>query len=81
MIITKELNDIAQDKKFIRKMIAITIPIALQALLNTSLNLLDTLMIGSLGQKSIAAVGLEEVYKFILGFRRYRQKVWLRNLV
>jgi len=47
MIITKNLKNIAEDKKFIRKAIVITIPIALQALLNTSLNLVDTVMIGS----------------------------------
>jgi len=28
-----------------------------------------------------AMVGFEEVYKFILGFRRYKKKVWLKNLV
>jgi len=28
-----------------------------------------------------AMVTLEEVYKFILGFRRYKKKVWLKNLV
>ena len=65
MIITKNLKDIAQDKKFVRKAIAITIPIALQALLNTSLNLVDTVMIGSLGQTSIAAVGLANKVFFV----------------
>ena len=65
MIITKNLKNIAEDKKFIRKAIAITIPIALQALLNTSLNLVDTVMIGSLGQTSIAAVGLANKVFFV----------------
>ena len=65
MIITKNLKNIAKDKKFIRKAIAITIPIALQALLNTSLNLVDTVMIGSLGQSSIAAVGLANKVFFV----------------
>ncbi|AWK52596.1 MATE family efflux transporter [Clostridium beijerinckii] len=65
MMITKNLKNIAKDKKFIRKTIAITIPIALQALLNTSLNLVDTVMIGSLGQSSIAAVGLANKVFFV----------------
>lgn len=65
MIIIKTLRDIAEDKKFIRKAIGITIPIALQALLNTSLNLVDTVMIGSLGQSSIAAVGLANKVFFV----------------
>ena len=28
-----------------------------------------------------AMITLEEVYKFILGFRRYKQKKWLKNIV
>ena len=65
MVIGKILKNISQDKKFVRKVIAITIPIALQALLNTSLNLVDTVMIGSLGQTSIAAVGLANKVFFV----------------
>lgn len=65
MAIIDILNNIAQDKKFIRKVIAITMPITLQALLNTSLNLVDTIMIGSLGQTSIAAVGLANKVFFV----------------
>jgi putative MATE family efflux protein len=65
MIITRELKNIVEDKKFIRKTIAITIPITLQALLNTSLNLVDNVMIGSLGQSSIAAVGLANKVFFV----------------
>lgn len=44
MIITQKLKSITDDKKFIKKSIAIPI-----ALLNTTLNLVDTIMIGSLG--------------------------------
>ncbi|HEX9025858.1 MAG TPA: MATE family efflux transporter [Clostridium sp.] len=65
MTIIKDLKNITQDKKFIRKAIAITVPITLQALLNTSLNLVDTVMIGSLGQISIAAVGLANKVFFV----------------
>ncbi|EKQ53048.1 MULTISPECIES: MATE family efflux transporter [unclassified Clostridium] len=65
MMIIKTLKNIAEDKKFTRKAIAITIPITLQALLNTSLNLVDTVMIGSLGQSSIAAVGLANKVFFV----------------
>lgn len=65
MAIIETLNNIVEDKKFIRKVIAITIPITLQALLNTSLNLVDTVMIGSLGQTSIAAVGLANKVFFV----------------
>lgn len=47
-----------QDKKFLKDMFAIAIPIALQNLITSSLNMVDTLMISDLGQSSIAAVGL-----------------------
>ncbi len=47
-----------KDKVFLKAMIAITLPIALQNLITSSLNMVDTLMISSLGEASIAAVGL-----------------------
>lgn len=47
-----------KDKVFLKSMLAIAIPIALQNLITSSLNMVDTLMISSLGQASIAAVGL-----------------------
>lgn len=47
-----------KDKLFLKSMFAIAIPIALQNLITSSLNMVDTLMISSLGQASIAAVGL-----------------------
>ena len=47
-----------KDRKFLGAMMAITLPIALQNLITSSLNMIDTLMISSLGEASIAAVGL-----------------------
>lgn len=47
-----------KDRKFLAAMMAITLPIALQNLITSSLNMIDTLMISSLGEASIAAVGL-----------------------
>ncbi|MBC8589680.1 MATE family efflux transporter [Wansuia hejianensis] len=47
-----------KDKAFLKSMMAIAIPIALQNLITSSLNMVDTLMITSLGEASIAAVGL-----------------------
>lgn len=47
-----------KDKIFLKSMLAIAVPIALQNLITSSLNMVDTLMISSLGQASIAAVGL-----------------------
>jgi putative MATE family efflux protein len=54
-----------QDKSFLKKTFAITIPIALQNILNSMLNLVDTLMIGQLGESSVAAVGLANKVFFV----------------
>ncbi len=46
------------DKLFLKSMLSIAVPIALQSLISSSLNMVDTLMTSSLGQTSLAAVGL-----------------------
>lgn len=56
---------IMKDKSFLRKTFAITVPIVLQNLLNNLVNLVDTLMIGQLGETSIAAVGLANKLFFV----------------
>lgn len=47
-----------KDRDFFKAMLAIALPITLQNLITSSVNMLDTLMITSLGQESLAAVGL-----------------------
>lgn len=54
------------DKRFYKKTVAIAVPVALQALLNNFLNVIDTVMIGSLGEGSLAAVGLANKVFFVL---------------
>lgn len=46
-------------------MLAIAIPVALQNLIASSVNMIDTVMISSLGQSSIAAVGLANQVFFL----------------
>ena len=53
-----------KDKIFLKAMLAIALPIALQNLITSSLNMVDTLMITTLGQTSIAAVGLANQFFF-----------------
>lgn len=53
------------DQVFLRKALMIAIPIALQNMLNTITNLVDTMMIGRLGSTAIAAVGLANKYYFV----------------
>lgn len=47
-----------KDKKFYKSLTNIAIPITLQNLVMSSVNMLDTLMITRLGDANIAAVGL-----------------------
>lgn len=54
-----------KDRKFLKAMLAIAIPIALQNLITSSLNMIDTLMISSLGDASIAGVGLANQVFFL----------------
>src|SRR5690554_2750769 len=54
-----------KDKIFMKSMLAIAVPVALQNLISSSLNMIDTLMISSLGQASIAAVGLANQVFFL----------------
>lgn len=51
---------------FLREMLPLALPIALQNLLMTSFRLVDTLMIGRLGDVSIAAVGLAGYASFLV---------------
>jgi putative MATE family efflux protein len=59
------IKGLMKDKAFLRKVIAIGVPITLQSLLNTVLNFVDTMMIGSLGESTIAAVGLANRVFFV----------------
>lgn len=60
------MEAIFKDKKFYMQMMAIALPIALQNLISSSLNMVDTVMIGALGELSISAVGLANQIYFLL---------------
>lgn len=57
-------NLLRGDKKFYRKVFIIALPIVIQNFITSSLNIVDTIMIGSLGEKEIAAVGIGNQYFF-----------------
>lgn len=59
---TKEMLD---DRVFLGKAVRIACPVAIQGMLNTVVNLVDTLMIGTLGATAIAAVGLANKVFFV----------------
>ena len=46
------------DRIFLQKAVRIALPVAMQGMLNTIVNLVDTMMIGTLGETTIAAFGL-----------------------
>ena len=43
---------------FLKLMMAIAFPVALQNLLSTTAGMVDTIMIGSMGELAVAAVGI-----------------------
>ena len=61
-----KLYALFNDKKFFKAMFTLAIPIALQNLILSSLNLVDTIIIGGLGERAIAGVGLANQYFFLL---------------
>lgn len=64
-MIVQRIKSISQDKDFIRKTIMLAGPVAIQGFLNSLLNMIDSLMIGSLGETTIAAVGLANKVFFV----------------
>lgn len=54
-----------KDKVFLGKAVRIALPVAMQGMLNTIVNLVDTMMIGTLGETTIAAVGLANKVFFV----------------
>lgn len=60
-----DTKNMIQDRNFLRKALMIAFPVALQGMLNTVVNLVDTMMIGSLGETTIAAVGLANKVFFV----------------
>lgn len=58
--------NILEDKKFYRTMGRIAVPIIVQNLILSSLNLVDVIIIGGLGDAAIASVGLANQYFFLL---------------
>ncbi|MGL6113974.1 MAG: MATE family efflux transporter, partial [Cetobacterium sp.] len=61
----KILKRYNEDKDFYKKLTKITIPIVLQNFIASSINMLDTLMIGSLGEVELASVGIANQFYFI----------------
>ncbi len=55
-----------RDRSFLKEMLWIALPISFQQLINASLNMIDVIMVGQLGEASIAALGLSNQVFFVL---------------
>lgn len=60
------LRSFFSERKFWRSMLTLAIPIAIQNLLTSSFTLVDTLMVGQLGDVSLAAVGIAGQWGWLL---------------
>ncbi len=60
------MNNNKLNNNFYKTMLSIAVPIALQNLISSFLNMIDTVMIGRLGGDNIAAVGLANQYFFLM---------------
>lgn len=54
------------DREFLRRWIKLATPIAVQQMIVVSLGLVDVIMVGQLGEKAVASVGLAEQLVFLL---------------
>ena len=54
------------NKNFWKKVLIIGLPVSIQNLINTTVNMVDTFMIGSLGDDYVSAVGLANKVFFVL---------------
>ncbi|HWR61206.1 MAG TPA: MATE family efflux transporter [Clostridia bacterium] len=61
-----KLDYLFNDRHFFTQMFRLALPITLQNLVLSSLNMVDTIMIGGLGENAIAGVGLANQYYFLL---------------
>lgn len=54
-----------ENKRFYKVLISLCIPIIIQNLISTSVNVIDTVMISSLGETSVAAIGVANQFFFL----------------
>jgi len=64
-VITNTLSNYKKDKDFYRRLFIIALPIVIQSLITSSLNMLDTMMIGKVGELELASVGIANQYYFL----------------
>ncbi|HZK88283.1 MAG TPA: MATE family efflux transporter, partial [Anaerovoracaceae bacterium] len=63
--IKNKTNIIIETKPLYRTLIKLALPIAAQSLISSTLNLVDNLMVGSIGEAELAAVGIATQLFFV----------------
>ena len=59
------MRTLFKDKVFLRNITALALPIMLNELINSLINIMDTFMTGKLGAESVTAVGLSNQIFFL----------------
>jgi putative MATE family efflux protein len=67
-IFVKRLTSFLQDREYMLALSSIAVPIIIQQFITSSLNLVDVLMIGQLGEVPVASVGLANQIGFLMSF-------------
>lgn len=60
-----------ENNKFIKRIIKIGVPVSIQSLIISSLNIIDSVMVGQLGETAIASVGIGNRIYFVLMFMMF----------
>ncbi|MFA7076735.1 MAG: MATE family efflux transporter, partial [Candidatus Izemoplasmatales bacterium] len=60
------MKSLIGDKTFYKRLFAISLPIVLQQLLTSSLQLIDNLMVGKLGELAIGSVSVVNQLYFVI---------------
>lgn len=60
-----KIGELFNDKPFYKSLLFLAFPIVIQNLIASSLNMLDTVMIGNLGEVELASVGIANQYYFL----------------
>ena len=69
------LKYLFQDRKFYRTLLILAIPIAAQNFVASTVNMVDTIMIGQLGETEIAAVGqANQLFFFVCSYAVWGQQ-------
>ncbi|MBQ3420237.1 MAG: MATE family efflux transporter, partial [Romboutsia sp.] len=69
MQLTFSLNK--ENKVFYKLLISLCIPMIIQNLISTSVNVIDTIMISSLGESSVASIGVANQFFFLFNMTLY----------